>query len=89
MKSISYGVKWNGIGKATTQISVILGSLFLSRVLLPEDFGTVAMVTIIYSYAVLFLDMGFTHALIQKKQITNNELSSVFWLNTLIGLFFF
>lgn len=88
-RSISYGVKWNGIGQIFTQTTVIIGSLLLSRILTPQDFGTVAMVTIIYSYAATFLDMGFSHALIQKKTITQNELSSVFWLNNLIGFFFF
>ena len=88
-QSITSGIKWNGISQFITQGSVIGGSIILGRILSPDDFGTVAMVTIISSFATMFLDMGFSQALIQKKKISDQELCSVFWLNNLIALVFF
>lgn len=87
--NIKNGLKWNGISQIVTQSSIIIGSVTLSRILSPEDFGTVAMVTIISTFAAMFLDMGFSQALIQKKDVSDRELSSVFWLNNSIGLVFF
>lgn len=82
------GLKWNGIGQLVSQITVIVGSILLARILRPEDFGMVAMVTVISSFATLFLDMGFCLALIQRSSVTDNDLSTVFWLNLWIGLIF-
>ncbi len=47
------------------------------------------MVTIFTSFANIFLDLGFSLALIQKNKINENHVSSVFWLNVFMGISFF
>jgi PST family polysaccharide transporter len=57
----------------------------LARLLLPADFGLLAMVGPIVAAALLLTDLGLSAATIQRPTISQSELSSLFWLNVLIG----
>lgn len=68
-------------------ISLLLnfGSLaILARLLLPEAFGLVAMVTVIVGLLALFKDAGLSMATVQKAEITHQQISTLFWMN--VGL---
>ncbi len=58
----------------------------LSRMLTPEDFGLVAMVAPVVGLVSLFQDVGLSQALIQRERITDEQISSVFWINLLIAV---
>lgn len=58
----------------------------LARLLTPEAFGIVAMVTAFTNLAVLFSEMGLSTATIQRKEIRETEISALFWANFLIGI---
>lgn len=66
---------------ALTMVSTII----LARLLLPEDYGLIAMVTSITGFVLIFKDLGLAQAVIQKDQITQQEVSKVFWLNIIIS----
>lgn len=85
MTNLKKEIKWSASGQITSQLITIVGSTVLARLLSPDDFGTLAMVIIISSFASMFLDAGFSLALIQKKEINNTLMSSVFWLNNFIA----
>jgi PST family polysaccharide transporter len=57
----------------------------LARLLLPTDFGLLAMVGPLVTAAVLLTDLGLSTATVQRLTISQSELSSLFWLNVLIG----
>lgn len=59
--------------------------LLLARLLLPEQFGLLAMVAVFIALAGTFTDAGFSQAVIQKKQIDQLALSSVYFVNLAIG----
>jgi len=61
-------------------------TVWLAHILVPEDFGLVAMVMIIINFFVLFKDAGFSVATIQQETVTHEQVSLLFWLNALIGL---
>jgi teichuronic acid exporter len=61
-------------------------SILLARLLLPEDFGLIAMVYIIIAMGNSFIDSGFQKALIQKKELTSLDKSSVFYFNVFIAI---
>lgn len=71
-------------------IAVIqIGSvLFLARLLSPEDYGLVAMVTAVTGFAPIFVDLGTRDAVVQRKSITEDEVSALFWLTLGIGVTF-
>ncbi|WP_437192724.1 lipopolysaccharide biosynthesis protein [Planctomicrobium sp. SH527] len=58
----------------------------LSRLLSPSDFGLFAMVTAVTGFAMTFKDGGLSMATIQRAEITHAQISSLFWINVLIGL---
>ena len=55
-----------------------LSVILLSRMLLPEDFGLVASVTPLIGFVSMFQDLGYGQAIIQRRDITQEQISSVF-----------
>src|ERR1700745_4316724 len=64
----------------------LAAAIVLARLLAPEDFGLVAIVTVLTSFAPLLIDFGLGDATTQKSKITEGEVSSLFWLSSGIGL---
>src|ERR1700726_4549474 len=64
----------------------IAAAIILARLLAPEDFGLVAIVTVLTSFASLLIDFGLGDATTQKSKITQSQVSSLFWLSGGIGL---
>jgi polysaccharide transporter, PST family len=60
-------------------------TLLLARMLAPEDFGLVAMVTVIVGFAPVLIDLGTRDAVVQKPSVTQQDISSLFWFITLVG----
>lgn len=76
------------------QVVSFVVSIVLARILEPELYGTIALVTVITSILQVFVDSGMANALIQKKDTDDLDYSSVFYFNVAfclvlyIGLFF-
>jgi O-antigen/teichoic acid export membrane protein len=63
-----------------------VGSLMvLARLLSPKDFGLVGMVTAFTGVLTLFRDFGLSSAAIQRTTVTEEQISTLFWINTLLG----
>lgn len=60
--------------------------VIMARLLTPEDFGLIAMVTAITAFANIFKELGLSSATIQKSEITHKQVSGLFWINTIVGL---
>lgn len=63
-------------------------TICLARLLVPEDFGLVAMVSALTGFANVLMDLGTRDAVVQRPQITQEELSTLFWLTTGLGALF-
>ena len=64
-----------------------IGSLMiLARLLEPRDFGLVGMVTAVIGVLNLFKDFGLSTATVQSTNITQEQLSALFWINMLVGV---
>src|SRR5215510_5234707 len=63
----------------------IVAAIVLARLLSPEDFGLVAIVTVLTSFAPLLIDFGLGDATTQRSRITRGQISSLFWLSSGIG----
>ena len=61
------GIFWQYAQRLSAQIVQFIVSLILARLLLPEDFGTIAIIGVFITISHLFIDSGFGNALIQKK----------------------
>lgn len=60
-------------------------TVVLARLLSPVEFGTVALMSLFTGVAMTLVDGGFTTVLIQRKDVTRDDESTVFWLNLLVG----
>jgi O-antigen/teichoic acid export membrane protein len=60
--------------------------IVVARLLRPEDFGLVAMVTIITAILDLFASAGLSAATVQRSTISNEQISTLFWINICVGL---
>lgn len=81
------GFSWDLLGKILISGISFLTTIVLSRILLPEDFGLLAMVNVIVVVANIFIDFGFNTSLVQKKDIKDEHYSSVFIFNMLVAIF--
>ena len=79
---------WNFVKIMTGQLQSFIVSLFLARLLMPEDFGTVGLALVFANFVELFVDFGFSNAIVQKRNVSQIQLSTVFWLNIMIGFSF-
>ena len=68
-----------------TQGIQFIVQIVLARLLLPEDFGLIAIVTIFILLANVFVQSGFNTALIQKKDADDEDFSSVFYLSLFVA----
>ena len=78
-----------GLYAASAQGLIVLMSLatipVLTRLLEPEDFGLVAMVTVFTGIAAMFVDAGLTMATVQRDELTHQQVSNLFWVATGLG----
>ena len=75
------------IAQGTQVLVQSISTIVLARLLTPTDFGLVAMVTAVTVIAWGFADLGLTEATIQRKELTHNQVSTLFWINVAMGLF--
>lgn len=82
---------WRFLERSGVQITTFITSIILARLLSPEDYGKIAIVTVFITILNIFVDSGFGSALIQKKSADDLDYSSVFFVNMgmCIGLYFF
>ncbi len=79
------GVAWSFLGVTTTTLIGIVVYVVTSRALAPSDFGLIAFGSSIVLLGSVVLPSGFGTALIQREEVTEGHLQSVFWLCAVIG----
>lgn len=79
-------LKWNVIDRVSQQVLYAVTGIVLARELSQSDFGLVGAVLIFQAFASLLVDSGFSAALIQRKQPTRLDYSSVLWFNMAVAV---
>ena len=77
---------WDFVGKIAGQTVMFIISVFLARLLSPQDFGLLAMVNVVIALSTTLIDMGLGVALIQRKEVSDIHYGSVFFFNMAVGL---
>jgi PST family polysaccharide transporter len=80
------GVLWSVIQKWGTEMISFLILLILSRLLAPEAFGVVALALVFTEIMDIFLNQGFTAAIVQRDDLEPAHLDTAFWTTVLIGV---
>lgn len=80
-KRIIKGTIWNTIEKVAVKSSSFVVSIILARILSPNDYGLIGMLTVFIALSTIFIESGFAKALIQKQNRTQEDFSTVFYFN--------
>ena len=75
------GLIWTFAQQFGTQLIYFVISIVLARLLLPSDFGTIAMFTVVISIASALVDGGMASSLVRSENVDDDDLSTVFWFN--------
>ena len=80
-------MKWDFIGRALQQVSSFGFTIYLARILSPEDFGLVAMSMVFIVFGEALVNLGLNSSLINFDKIDVVQINTVFILNLFIGVF--
>ena len=94
MSQISRGFFWSAVERFSIQGISFLLSIIIARIVSPDAYGLIVMIQVFLSFSQVFIDGGFTNALIQKKDRDETDYCTVFIFNLGIAvilylLFFF
>ena len=77
---------WKFLNGGSAQIIQLVISIIVARLLTPSDFGAVALLLVFTSISTVFIQAGLSTAIVQKKEITQVQLSSVFYYSFLSAI---
>lgn len=83
------GLKWSALERILSQGVQLILMLILARILGPKAFGLIGMLAIFIAIGQVFIDSGFSSALIRKTDRTNIDYSTAFYFNVFVALFFY
>lgn len=75
------------VAQALKFLLQIIVTILLSRLILPEDFGILAIIFAVTNFVAIFKDAGLTLSTVQTQKLNEGQLNTLFWLNSLLGLF--
>lgn len=83
------GLSWKLLERFGVQGIQFILQLILARLLDPEHYGVLSLMVIFTTLANVFIQSGFSTALIQNRSVTQEDYSSVFWFSSVIALFLY
>jgi len=86
IKSATYGFAWIGSTKFVEQVFSWIISIFLARLLSADDYGLIAISSILIMFTAYFGELSIGSAIIQKEHIDEGYLSSGFWFVVTMGI---
>lgn len=88
-KKFISGMVWTFIQNIAVRILGVVFTVFLARLLMPEDYGLIGMLSIFIAVSDVFIQSGFGQALIQKRDCSDDDFSTAFYFNVSVSLFIY
>lgn len=85
-KTLISGVAYTAIAKYSGIIISLIVTAVLARLIVPEEFGIVAIATVIITFFAIFSDLGIAPAIVQNKELNEKDLSNIFSFTLFMGL---
>lgn len=85
-KQTAKGILWSAIDRFSVQSIQFAVQIVMARILTPSDYGLVGMLAIFIAISQSIIDSGFSTALIQKKNRTETDFSTVFYFSFVVGI---
>lgn len=89
LKKSFWGTFWSLIESFANYFLTFIIGIILARLLSPSDFGLVGMLTVFISLSNVFIESGFSNALIRKLNRSIQDYSTAFYFNIVVGIFFY
>lgn len=86
MSKVFSGLIWKFFERFGTVGIQFIIQIILARLLSPDDYGAIALITVFITVSNVFVQNGFNTALIQRQDVTEEDYSSVFWVSMLVAL---
>lgn len=83
------GMKWTSLSTVVNTVVQLLQYVILARLLSPDDYGLLGMITVVIVFSQVFTDLGISSAIIYYQNLTKDQLSTLYWINLLAGFFVF
>lgn len=80
------GVVWSAVERFSVQGIQFVLSIIIARLVAPSEYGLIAMLGIFLAIAQIFIDSGFSNALIQKNDRTDIDFNTVFYFSSVISI---
>ena len=80
------GIAWTGTFRVIMQVLNTGSQVVLARLLLPTDYGLVALTGVFMAFAAMLTQLGLAAAVVQSRRVTERLLSTAFWLNVISGI---
>ena len=82
---VATGVAWSAAEKVCSMLLQMVVSIIVARLLSPEDFGVMAILTFFTAVALVVVDSGFSQTLLRKESPTDDDYKSVFLFNMIVS----
>ena len=87
MNNFNKNIIWSLISQFSNFGLSLIITIFLARVILPQEYGIVDLALTVTAFFMIFADGGIVWSIIREKLIKDEEVVNLFWINTLLGLF--
>ena len=84
--SMKKAVIINACGKYSTVVLQLIVNAILARLVSPDDFGIIAIVTVFSTFFMMISDMGFSTAIVQRKDLKETEINNIFSFTVVAGV---
>ncbi len=81
-----FGLFWSFFERVGSQLVSFVVSIILARLLMPNEYGVIAIVLVFINICDVFINSGFSQALIQGKEVDEVDFSSVFYFSFLVSI---
>lgn len=84
--SLINNAKWNFLSQSFKILAQLVNVVYLAKIIPPAEYGIMAMAMVIINLGTLLRDLGTSAAIIQRKELTDKLVNTVFWLNVIMGV---
>jgi O-antigen/teichoic acid export membrane protein len=88
-KKIFHGMIWSMLERILSQAVQFSFGVVLARILSPSEYGLMGILLVIIAFLQVFVDFGYSKALVQKQDRSKVDISSIFYFNVGVGIFLY
>lgn len=83
---VGAGIRWGVIDQGAQVVLRLATNILLARILVPRDFGVVALAVVVVNFAVILSGLGLGSALIQRRELTERHVTTAFTTSAAFGV---